>query len=75
VDKSGFFDEREIIMAIRKATTFVPNPNYSGTPNPDPAICDELMAVDVFLTSRETILRVDEMDELREYFREEGKSE
>jgi len=60
-------------MAIRKAMTFVPNPDYSGVPNPDPNILDELMAVDVFVTSRETVLRVDEMDELREYFREEGE--
>jgi hypothetical protein len=49
-------------MAIRKAMTFVPNPDYSGVPNPDPAILDELMAVDVFLTSRETMLHVDEME-------------
>jgi hypothetical protein len=61
-------------MTIRKAMTFVRNPNYSGVPNPDPAILDELMAVDVFLTSRETMLRVDEMEELREYFRAESEN-
>jgi hypothetical protein len=58
-------------MAIRKAKTFVDNPDYSGVPNPNPHISDDIMCVDVFVTSRETVLHTDEMEELREYFLKE----